>query len=105
HALARQRPPQCCRVAAPMSPHETAPAPTGGLVPPNPSSPTSLGLRITRHFAAATPWKVLESVVYARRSTLIKEGDEVVFEMKDYEVPAAWSQRAGDILASKYFRK
>src|SRR5690349_20185055 len=48
----------------------------------------------------------LDEVAYERRSSKIVEPDgKVVFEMKDLEVPASWSQLATDILASKYFRR
>ena len=48
----------------------------------------------------------LEEVAYDKRTSRIVEPDgKVVFEMKDMEVPASWSQLAADILASKYFRR
>ena len=40
-----------------------------------------------------------------RTSVIRNPTGEVVFEMKDVEVPAHWSQIATDILAQKYFRK
>jgi ribonucleoside-diphosphate reductase alpha chain len=40
-----------------------------------------------------------------RDSKIVNPDGSVVFEMKDLEVPSAWSQLAVDILASKYFRK
>jgi len=49
---------------------------------------------------------VLASAEYMKSSSKIKDTDgKTVFEMKDVEVPAAWSQLAIDILVSKYFRK
>ena len=43
---------------------------------------------------------------YDYRTSVIKKPDgSVVFEMKNVEVPAGWSQVATDILAQKYFRK
>ncbi|MFM8412070.1 MAG: vitamin B12-dependent ribonucleotide reductase [Alphaproteobacteria bacterium] len=46
-----------------------------------------------------------ESEVWERRSAVISgEGGEVVFEQHDIEVPAAWSQLATNVVASKYFR-
>ncbi len=43
---------------------------------------------------------------YELRTSAIKNPNgDVVFEMKDVEVPAAWSQVATDILAQKYFRR
>jgi len=40
-----------------------------------------------------------------RDSTITNTDGSIVFEMKSVEVPAQWSQRATDIVASKYFRK
>jgi len=48
----------------------------------------------------------LESLEWDHRESVIREPDgTVVFEMRDVEVPKAWSQVATDILAQKYFRK
>jgi len=48
----------------------------------------------------------LDEVRFERRESIIREPDgTVVFEMRDLEVPADWSQVATDILAQKYFRK
>src|SRR5579864_7314229 len=48
----------------------------------------------------------LDEVKWERRESVIREPDgTVVFEMRDIEVPAFWSQVATDILAQKYFRK
>lgn len=62
-----------------------------------------------RHFtqklvqAGKSPFDAVE---YRRASSKIKDTDgRTVFEMKDCEVPASWSQLAVDILVSKYFRK
>ena len=63
------------------------------------------GLRISRRFTTAgvDPLDILE---YDLRSTRITNPDgSVVFEMNDAEIPADWSQLAGDIMVSKYFRK
>ena len=47
----------------------------------------------------------IESETWERRSAVISgEGGEVVFEQNDIEVPAAWSQLATNVVASKYFR-
>lgn len=40
-----------------------------------------------------------------RRSTIVNEKGEVLFESAEVEVPASWSQLATDILVSKYFRR
>jgi len=48
----------------------------------------------------------MDEVQYVKSSSKIKDTDgRTVFEMKDVEVPAQWSQLAIDILVSKYFRK
>ncbi|MEW6272007.1 MAG: vitamin B12-dependent ribonucleotide reductase [Thermodesulfobacteriota bacterium] len=47
----------------------------------------------------------VESEVFERRNAVISgEAGEVVFEQHDVEVPAAWSQLATNVVASKYFR-
>ncbi|MGD0052345.1 MAG: LAGLIDADG family homing endonuclease, partial [Vulcanimicrobiaceae bacterium] len=40
-----------------------------------------------------------------RTSRIVNPDGKVVFEAKDVQVPAAWSQVATDILAQKYFRR
>lgn len=63
------------------------------------------GLVMNRHFTRAEvhPFDELE---YQYRTSKITEPDgTIVFEMKDIEVPASWSQLATDIVVSKYFRK
>lgn len=48
----------------------------------------------------------LDGMEWEKRESVIREPDgTVVFEMRDIEVPATWSQVATDILAQKYFRK
>ena len=48
----------------------------------------------------------LDEVIYERRSSRITEPNgDVVFELKNLEVPKSWSQLATDILASKYCRR
>jgi ribonucleoside-diphosphate reductase alpha chain len=63
------------------------------------------GLRIDRRFTSerVSPYDTVE---WTRRDSKITNPDgSVVFEMKDAEVPAHWSQVASDIMVSKYFRK
>ncbi len=63
------------------------------------------GLTFTRHFTreGISPYDQFE---YEMRTSVIRNpGGDVVFEMNNVEVPAAWSQIATDILAQKYFRK
>jgi ribonucleoside-diphosphate reductase alpha chain len=60
---------------------------------------------ISRRFTAAGQ-NPMDAVEYRKASSKIKDTDgRTVFEMKDVEVPAGWSQLAVDILVSKYFRK
>lgn len=63
------------------------------------------GMRITRRHTRAglSPF---DQVAYEKRTAKITSPEgAVVFEAKDAEVPAAWSQLASDILISKYFRR
>ncbi len=63
------------------------------------------GLHIERRFTAdgRDPYDTVE---WSRRDSRITNPDgSIVFEMKDAEVPAQWSQVAADIMVSKYFRK
>ncbi|NIA26057.1 MAG: vitamin B12-dependent ribonucleotide reductase [Gammaproteobacteria bacterium] len=66
---------------------------------------TTKGLRITRRFTTAgrDPYEDIEWTL--RDSRITNPDGSIVFEMKDAEVPAAWSQVASDIMVSKYFRK
>ena len=62
-------------------------------------------MRINRHFTQAgqSPFDMVE---WTTRDSVITNPDgSVVFEMKDAEVPAEWTQLATDIMVSKYFRK
>ena len=46
------------------------------------------------------------TVAWARRTSRISDPNgKVIFELKDAEIPADWSQVAADIMVSKYFRK
>ena len=70
----------------------------------NPVNSTS-GLAFSRHFTkeGVNPY---DQFTYELRSSVIRNpGGDIVFEMNNVEVPAAWSQIATDILAQKYFRK
>ena len=63
------------------------------------------GLKIRRHFSTSQA-DPLKSVEYERRSSRITEPNgDVIFELKNLEVPKSWSQLATDILASKYIRR
>lgn len=62
-------------------------------------------MKITRRFTkqGLSPYA---GIPFAKRSSTIRNPDgSVVFDMKDIDVPAQWSQVAVDIIAQKYFRK
>ncbi len=63
------------------------------------------GLRFKRQFTTDDT-HVFEQFEYDYRTSVIRNPNgEVIFEMKNVEVPKHWSQIATDILAQKYFRK
>ncbi len=69
-----------------------------------PSKPDRRGLEFPRYFsrAGSDPFDEIE---WESRSAVIgNEQGEVVFEQRDAEVPAFWSQQATNIVVSKYFR-
>lgn len=71
----------------------------------NQSKNQAKGLRFSRHFTqeGVSPYDMFQ---YEFRTSVIRNpGGDIVFEMKDVEVPKQWSQIATDILAQKYFRK
>jgi len=62
-------------------------------------------MRISRRFTAAneSPYAAIE---FRKTTSEIRNPDgSVVFQARDIEVPAGWSQVACDVLAQKYFRK
>jgi ribonucleoside-diphosphate reductase alpha chain len=62
-------------------------------------------MKISRRFTKSGQ-NVYDTVDWTKRSSRISNSDgSTVFEMKDAEIPAAWSQLATDIVVSKYFRK
>ncbi|MCL2647018.1 MAG: adenosylcobalamin-dependent ribonucleoside-diphosphate reductase [Phycisphaerales bacterium] len=62
-------------------------------------------MKIIRRFTKAGG-DVFASVKWEKRVGRIAHADgSVIFEMKDAEIPAEWSQLAIDIVTSKYFRK
>ncbi|MEI6949883.1 vitamin B12-dependent ribonucleotide reductase [Paraflavisolibacter sp. H34] len=63
------------------------------------------GLTFRRQFTREDK-AVFDLFDYDYRTSVIRNpSGEIVFEMKDVEVPRGWSQIATDILAQKYFRK
>ncbi len=62
-------------------------------------------MKIARYFTqdGKTPYSFFE---FCNINSEIRNPDgSVVFQLKDIEVPASWSQVASDVLAQKYFRK
>src|SRR5262245_57804873 len=69
------------------------------------------GITIERRFTRSPEGGRLDPIEgpggqrWERRSAVITgEAGEVVFEQRDVEVPASWSQLATNVVASKYFR-
>ncbi|MBI1385578.1 MAG: vitamin B12-dependent ribonucleotide reductase [Rhizobiales bacterium] len=62
-------------------------------------------MRFTRLFTKAGQ-SAYADIRFRKATSEIKNPDgSVVFQLKDFDVPAHWSQVATDILAQKYFRK
>jgi len=62
-------------------------------------------MQVVRRFTRKdeSPYARIE---FRRTNSEIRDPDgSIVFELKDIEVPAGWSQVASDVLAQKYFRK
>ena len=71
----------------------------------NSAKGTGKGLSFQRYFTK-TGVNVFDLFAFEKRTSVIRNpAGDAVFEMKDVEVPATWSQVATDILAQKYFRK
>ncbi len=63
------------------------------------------GLVIENHFASDYS-DAYSAIRFVKKTSEIKQPDgTVVFQMKDFEVPANFSQVAADVIAQKYFRK
>ncbi len=62
------------------------------------------GLKITRRYTQAGV-SVWDSVIWEKRNASItNELGKLVFEQKDCEIPAGWSNLATNVVVSKYFR-
>ncbi len=62
------------------------------------------GLTITSQFCPEDVASPFDTVAWELRTASIKgEGGELVFEQRDCEIPASWSQLATNVVASKYF--
>ena len=69
-----------------------------------PSAADRQGLEFPRYFSRAGSDPFDEIEWEARSAVIGNEQGEVVFEQRDAEVPAFWSQQATNIVVSKYFR-
>jgi len=64
----------------------------------------SQGLTIDAIFCPGEVASPFDTVAWELRTAAIKgEGGEVVFEQRDCEIPATWSQLATNVVVSKYF--
>ena len=69
-----------------------------------PSKADRQGLEFPRYFSRAES-DPFDEIEWESRSAVIgNEQGEVVFEQRDVEIPAFWSQQATNIVVSKYFR-
>jgi ribonucleoside-diphosphate reductase alpha chain len=71
-----------------------------------PSQTTRTGIQFPRHFTARqepgrTPYDDVQWET--RNATIGNDKGAVIFEQRDVEMPAGWSQTATNIVASKYF--
>jgi ribonucleoside-diphosphate reductase alpha chain len=76
------------------------------LVNENSSTPTRTGVEFARYFTARleagkSPYDDVQWET--RNATIGNDKGSVIFEQRDVEVPADWSQTATNIVASKYF--
>ncbi|HEX4765164.1 MAG TPA: vitamin B12-dependent ribonucleotide reductase [Lichenihabitans sp.] len=62
-------------------------------------------MRIERRYTKAVGLPYAEIEFRNAKSEIRNPDGSVVFSLKDFEVPASWSQVAADVLAQKYFRK
>ena len=62
-------------------------------------------MRIERRFTKADQSPYAEIAFQKTTSEIRNPDGSIVFQLKDIEVPADWSQVASDVLAQKYFRK
>jgi ribonucleoside-diphosphate reductase alpha chain len=67
-------------------------------------APAARGVRVPRFFTRAGEHP-FDAVRWERRTATIQnERGELIFEQRDVEIPADWSQLATNVVASKYFR-
>ena len=63
-----------------------------------------LGLTIERFFTTAGVHPFDQVAWELRSATISNERGEMIFEQRDVEIPASWSQLATNVVVSKYFR-
>ncbi|MGI8608311.1 MAG: LAGLIDADG family homing endonuclease [Candidatus Dormibacteria bacterium] len=68
------------------------------------ASITGSGLKVERRFTRPGVHPFDEVQWELRTASITNEKGEVVFEQKDVEIPASWSQMATNVVVSKYFR-
>ena len=79
-------------------------APSAGKSSRKPAKTGPAGLVIDEVFCPADAADPFATVQWDMRTAAIKgEGGEVVFEQRDCEIPASWSQLAANVVANKYF--
>ena len=62
-------------------------------------------MRVERQFTKVGQ-SAYQSLKFRKTTSEIRNPDgSIVFQLKDIDVPSAWSQVAADIIAQKYFRK
>ncbi len=69
-----------------------------------PSRPHPRGLKIIRYFTKAGVHPYNEITWEKRTAQIVNDNGEVIFEQKDVEVPASWTQLAVNVVVSKYFK-
>ncbi len=62
-------------------------------------------MHIERRYTQAVGFPYAEIAFRSAKSEIRNPDGSVVFALEDFDVPAAWSQVAADVLAQKYFRK
>ncbi len=69
----------------------------------SPKATNFKGLKVARHFSnpQVHPFEEIEWEI--RGAKITGDNGEVIFEQKNVEVPAAWSQLATKVVVSKYF--
>jgi len=87
-------------------PHVIAGASAGGRTAPLPAALSNASARvpIERFFTKAGTHPYEEVEWDTRSAGIAGEDGSVIFEQKDVEVPASWSQMATNVVVSKYFR-